>query len=111
MQNAIQKILKASTIVLSLGLGACTGVEPAVMFLATTTGVVMDDKLPTDYIVEAYTGEDCSYIRQLEDGGPLCRSADYGKVVEQPLYCYSTLGNVQCYTKPDPFGNGQTPVQ
>ncbi|WP_420549985.1 hypothetical protein [Curvivirga sp.] len=111
MQKAKHTILKASTVILSLGLSACTGVEPAMVFLATTSGVVMDDKLPTDYIAEAYTGEDCSYIRQLDDGGPLCRSADYGKVVEQPLYCYNTLGTVNCYTRPDPYGNGQTPVQ
>ena len=111
MQNAKSTILKTTLLGISLSVAACTPADPAIVSAAATTGVVMEDKLPTDYIAEMYTGQDCSQIRKIDDGGPLCRSADYGKVVEQPIYCYSTLGNVNCYTRPDPYGTGQTPVQ
>lgn len=76
-----------------------------------TVAFVHEDKLPTDYIAEAVTGEDCSYVRRLEDGGPLCRSHDYGQVIDKPIYCYRSLGNVTCYDRPNPYGDGAQPVQ
>ena len=105
------KTARTVTLASALILSACTGAEPAIVFLGATTDIVMTDKLPTDYIAEALTDKDCSYIRHLDDGGPLCRSEDYGKVVERPLYCYRTLGRVNCYERPDPYNMGQTPVQ
>ncbi len=98
-------------LLLSFVAGCTSSTTPAIAFLSTVTGVVLDDKLPTDYIAEAFTDKDCSYIRQLEDGGPLCRSADYGKVIAKPIYCYKALGGVSCFNEPDPYGDGQTKIQ
>lgn len=111
MKKVRTTFVKAGGLSLALMLGACTGVEPAVMFLAATSSITMNDKLPTDYIAEGMTGKDCSYIQAQEDGGPLCRSADYGKVIEKPIYCYRTLGAVECYNEPDPYKAGQLVVQ
>lgn len=91
-------------------LGGCV-TAPFAAAAGATTAFVHEDKLPTDYIAEAVTGEDCSYVRRLEDGGPLCRSHDYGQVIEKPVYCYRSLGNVTCYERPNPYGDGAQPVQ
>lgn len=100
----------AAMLVTAPMLGGCvTG--PVVAAAGMTTAFVHEDKLPTDYIAEAVTNEDCSYVRRLEDGGPLCRSHDYGQVIEKPIYCYRSLGNVTCYDRPNPYGDGALPVQ
>jgi len=55
------------------------------------------------------TGLDCSYIRHLDDKGPLCRK-ETRDVIERPLYCYRTLAAIECYEKRDPYGIGQRTV-
>jgi hypothetical protein len=85
---------------LALPLGGCFG--------ASST-IVLEDKLPTDYVAEAVTGMDCNYIRHIEDKGPLCRP-ERREVIEQPLYCYRTLAAVECYEERDPYGIGQRTV-
>lgn len=92
-------------------LAGCGVGEPIALGATATTSFVLEDKLPTDYIAEAITGKDCSYVRRLEDGGPLCRSQDYGQIIEKPVYCYKSLGNVTCYERPNPYGDGAQPVQ
>ena len=100
----------ATLILLTATTSACVN-EPFGAATLATTSFIMEDKLPTDYIAEAVTGKDCSYIRRLEDDGPFCRSQDYGQVIEQPIYCYKSLGNVSCYRSPNPYGDGVLPVQ
>lgn len=102
---------KINCLISAIILSGCEVVSPAATFVGATTGIVLDDKLPTDFIAEAFTGKDCSYIRQLDDGGPLCRSADYGKVIEKPVYCYASLGGTTCYNQPDPYGDGKPHIQ
>lgn len=113
--NTVIRRIKVGT-VLSVAmaplLGGCLGLEP---ISATTAGAtaafIHEDKLPTDYLAEAVTGKDCSYVRHLEDKGPFCRGHDYGKVLEEPIYCYKSLGTVTCYRQPDPYGTGARPVE
>ena len=92
-------------------LAGCGVSETFAVGTMATTSIVLEDKLPTDYLAEAITGKDCNYIRKLDDGGPLCRSQDYGQVIEKPLYCYRSLGKVSCYRTPNPYGDGVPPVQ
>ena len=101
----------ACTLISTLFLAGCGVGEPLALGATATTSFIMEDKLPTDYVAEVFTGKDCSYVRRLEDGGPLCRSQDYGQVIEKPVYCYKSLGNVTCYERPDPYGDGTQPVQ
>ncbi|WP_147300906.1 hypothetical protein [Aestuariispira insulae] len=101
----------AAITLVAVSISACGVDQPFGLAATATTGFIMEDKLPTDYVAEAITGKDCSYIRRLDDGGPLCRSQDYGQVIEQPIYCYKSLGNVSCYRKPNPYGDGVLPVQ
>ena len=69
------------------------------------TSFVHTQNLPTDTIAEAVTGYDCSFVRQLKDGGTLCRNP-HKEYVEAPRYCYRELGTVTCYNKEDPYNTG-----
>lgn len=100
----------ASLILAGLSVSGCLGVGTAATVAAGTTAtVIAEDKLPTDFVAEAVTGQDCSYIRHLEDKGPLCRPKQR-QVIERPVYCYKTLADVECYAERDPYGIGQRTV-
>ena len=87
----------------SLGVGLLT---------ASTSVIVMEDKLPTDLLAEYATGKDCNAIRRMEDKGPLCRSpARIVEYIEPLIYCYRTLGAVECYDRPDPYNAGARPIE
>lgn len=105
--------LAAAAILCALapGLSGCIGglSAPAVAAVGATTTIMMEDKLPTDYLAEAVTGQDCSYIRHVEDKGPLCRPPRR-EVIERPLYCYRTLADIECFEERDPYGIGQRTV-
>ncbi len=85
------------------GLSACGGLG-VTAGVATLTGVsfVHNDKLPTDYLAELATGQDCSYVRHTEDGGAICRSLQK-EIIDQPLYCYNEMGGISCYDRDDPY--------
>ena len=91
--------------------GCTTAGSSATGIIGVATSFIMTDKLPTDNMAEIATGLDCSYVRHLDDKGPVCRSHDYGKVIEKPIYCYRTLGKVDCYDYPDPFAVGAYHVE
>lgn len=102
-----------AAVVLALLLGGCGigGVEPTFLAMAGATATVINtDKLPTDFIAEAVTGLDCNSVRQSRDGGALCRSP-HREVIERPIYCYRSLGTVNCYDEPDPYRDGRQPVK
>ena len=102
----------AAAFVAFSALAACSSPGPGATTAAgVVTAFIMTDKLPTDMIAEAMTGLNCSYVDHLDDGGPICRSHDYGQVIEKPIYCYKTLGKVDCYDYPDPYATGAHYVQ
>ena len=74
-----------------------------------TASFIHTDKLPSDHIAEAATGMDCSYVRQLDDGGDLCRPLRQ-EVVEADVFCYRELGGVVCYDSPNPYGDDKKKI-
>ena len=113
-KNGLMNIhVKILAILLSIFLLSGCGVvgSSATGIIGIATSFIMSDKLPTDNIAEIATGLDCSYVRHLDDKGPVCRSQDYGVVIEKPIYCYKTLGKVDCYDYPDPFNIGVNHVE
>ncbi|MDW3207137.1 MAG: hypothetical protein R8L07_16480 [Alphaproteobacteria bacterium] len=93
-------------------LSACGGSElvtPATALLATGAVIIAEDKTPTDLIASAVTGMDCDTIRKSRDKGPLCRP-EKEEVIEAPLYCYRTLGTVNCFERPNPYGYQQRTI-
>jgi hypothetical protein len=86
--------------------GVSTG---AALGIASTAFIINEDKLPTDLIAEAVTGLDCNTIRKQKDKGPLCRPARQ-EVIEAPVYCYKTLGRIDCFDRPNPYGYQQQTI-
>ena len=78
---------------------------------ASLANFIYTDKLPTDYLAEFASGQECNFLKSQKDGGPLCRDSFDRVVYERPLYCYRTLGEIACYDKQDPYGRNSTRVQ
>lgn len=87
-------------------LAGCAGPEVAVVSaaagLATFTST---KKTMTDHVVSAATGRDCSLISWTETG---VYCPEQVVVDRSNLYCYRTLGGVDCHNLPDPYKNSQT---
>ncbi len=80
-------------------IGATTGSLIGATMVGTQASLSFTKKLPTDHIGDSVTGLDCDYMRSLKDGGFLCRPKN-SQIVEAPVYCYKTLGRVDCYHTP-----------
>lgn len=85
-----------SLLFLSFSLSGCAVVA------GTAATLMATKKLPTDLIAQGITGKDCSTLRADKDGGPICRSKNWGKYINKPQYCYRSLGSVDCYDQKDP---------
>jgi len=88
----------ASLLVLSacIGYGAAEGVS-----------LIVTEKSLGDHAVSIYSGKDCSSVR-LERGGAYCAEDEIKP--RTLVYCYRTLGNVNCYTRPNPYSGRQRAV-
>ena len=102
---------KAAALFLPLALGACGSdlLTPFGIAAVTTAVIINEDKTPSDLIASAGTGQDCDTIRKSRDKGPLCR-APREEVIEAPVFCYRTLGTVNCFAEPDPYGYDQQEI-
>lgn len=99
------------TLLTAFVLTGCDSVSTPLLALSGATATTINtNKLPTDHIADYFTGQDCNSVRQSKDGGPLCRPYEQG-VIEEPRYCYKSLGTITCYTEPDPYRDGRYYVQ
>ena len=82
MQRAL---LSIALLLLPCGLGGCTS-------LALETAEAKLSQL---------TDSECSYSHVLV-GEAYCRERTVARA-QEPLYCFNTLGGVDCYAEPDPY--------
>lgn len=112
--EAISTGRRKAGIVIVLGalIAAACG-STTTVFVASTAlaNFVYTDKLPSDYLAEFATGEECNFLKAQKDGGPVCRESFERIVYERPIYCYRTIGEIECYDKRDPYGSTSTRVQ
>ncbi len=81
---------------MALSLSAC---DPSLLFTgASVVTLVATDKTMTDHALSAALDRDCSFVRSSR-GESFCVGEPY---VMQTEHCYRTLGNVTCYSRPDP---------
>ena len=92
-------------------LAACGSATTVYVGSAVLANFIYTDKLPTDYLAELASGQECSFVKAQRDGGPFCRDSFERVVYEAPLYCYRTLGEIACYDKRDPYGATSTQVR
>ncbi len=95
-----------------VALGACTLVTagPAMMpGLAGIQGatVIGTGKTIVDHVVSMTSGKNCSQLRR-DTGRTYCEEDEVA--VPDEVYCYNTIGNVTCYSRPSPHGEEQNPV-
>ena len=73
----------------------------AVAGLVTGCGTVAVSVL--DKSISSATGRECSFARAFE-GGELCYGAQPDDAdANASLFCYQTLGTVDCYNEADPY--------
>lgn len=98
-------------------LPGCVAMLPAAAVYAGVEGISLNqtDKLMSDHVVSAVTGQDCSFL-EYKDTGNYCRSA--AELAEQAAkerrdlsgYCYRRRGMVTCYDSPDPTATPEVRV-
>lgn len=97
--------------------GCAVAALPAAAVYAGVEGLSLNhtDKLMSDHLASAVTGQDCSFLKY-KDTGNYCRSA--AEIAEQAAkerralsaYCYRRRGMVTCYDSPDPDASGEIKV-
>ncbi|MCH8036805.1 MAG: hypothetical protein IIC53_06725 [Proteobacteria bacterium] len=97
-----------------LGLSACGGGVGLAMLAASTATFIHTDKTTVDLAVSYATDRDCSILYLANDEN-YCKPAvpiEPGQVayMSQALYCYRTLGGVNCYDRPDYTASSQTRI-
>ncbi|MDP6426840.1 MAG: hypothetical protein QF393_02385 [Rhodospirillales bacterium] len=99
-------------IVVLLALAGCTAVAGAPAVVPPLAGVeglsvLGTDKTITDHFISFSTGKNCSTIRK-NLGMTYCEEDEVGTVDE--VYCYRSLGRVNCFAVPAPHGERQPTV-
>lgn len=97
--------------------GCAVAALPAAAIYGGMEGLSLNhtDKLMSDHVASAVTGQDCSFLKY-KDTGIYCRSA--AEIAEQAAkerrdlsaYCYRRRGMVTCYETPDPDASGEIRV-
>lgn len=83
-------------------LQACSGSGIALMG-ADAASQVASGRTLTGNLIHAMTGKDCVPLN-LFAGRPMCREDTQTAAAETaPVYCYRTLGQVDCHSEPDPM--------
>ncbi len=91
----------------TVGLGGCLVQSGVVLSGAALYSLTTTDKLPHDHLVSAATGADCSIVA-FEQTGQYCPPEL--AVDRSDVYCYRTLGGVDCHLIPDPYRNGNRAI-
>lgn len=108
----LRRLSAGLAVVLGVSLtAACGSTTSAYLIGAGLANFVYTDKLPTDYLAEFASGQECNLLKSLKDEGPLCRDSFERVVYERPHYCYRTLGEINCYERRDSDRRSTTRVQ
>ncbi len=94
-------------------LGGCSLVEGPASVATTGVSTVLlinTGKTLADHALSYAIDEDCSMVNY-EKTRHYCREWPEVTVRAEPeLYCYKTLAQVECHTRPEPYGNKETLV-
>ena len=94
-------------------LGGCSLIErPTSLATAGVSTVLLINtgKTLADHAVSYAIDEDCGIVNY-EKTRHYCRDWPEATVRAEPeLYCYRTLAQVECHTRPEPYGNKETLV-
>ena len=85
---------------------SASGMTPALLGIEGAT-VVGTGKSLTDHYMSFTTGKNCSTLRK-NTGRTYCEEDEISAPEE--IYCYKSLGKVNCYSTPRPHGEDQNRV-
>lgn len=103
--------LAAAAAVLALAGCGPASVGPEITTVAVSAAVLITtDKTITDHVVSAIKGEDCSIVAYEREGAYCSPYPPEMQVTREEIYCYRTLGDVDCHPVPNPFGGSYQPV-
>jgi hypothetical protein len=81
----------------------------AAILAATAFGALLGGcSQSVDTLMSWSAGMDCKLERK-DRNQPPCYPKDY-RVAEAPLYCYKTIGGVECYGQPDRYADARAPL-
>lgn len=113
------RLARAAALALVALLPGCATVAaiPAAAIYGGVEGLSLNhtDKLMSDHVASAVTGQDCSFLKYKETG-IYCRSAAEIAAEEARArrdlsgFCYRRRGMVTCYDAPDPDASGEIRV-
>lgn len=83
----------------SMVLGGCAVPVAAAIGAAEFTTLTSTKKSMVDHVTSSAVGENCSIVAFTETGR-YCQAEV--TVQRPPVYCYRSLGGVDCYAQPDP---------
>lgn len=77
--------------------------------IAAVEGVsaVATGKPLSDHVVSYYSGKNCSSVRK-STGRSYCEEEELNPTPR--VWCYRSLGSINCYDRPDPYGGNQRKV-
>lgn len=90
---------------------SCGPTEAELLASASLANFNYTDKLPSDYLAEFASGQECSMFNARKDGGQWRRDSFERVVCERPIYCCRTLGQIACRDMKDPYGRNSTRVR
>lgn len=91
---------------IALALPGCAAVSGA----ASVVSLMATKKTVMDHVISYATEQDCSTIA-FERGEPYCSDPNAPVPVEPVYHCYRSLGEITCYTAPDPYADGVAAVR
>jgi hypothetical protein len=96
-------------------IAACTFTDTAIVIGgATLVSFIHTDKTVSDHVIGAITERDCSTMRMVAEGAPMCRELGESRLQQarataqaqmaaSQSHCYRELGRVSCYDRPNPY--------
>ena len=96
-------------------LAACDPMSVAVMGASTVASYSMTGKSPLDNAMSSASGKDCDLAKMDQREGEYCianriKQDPYFAYADNPrVYCFRTMGEIECHCAPDPYSNNSTP--
>jgi len=96
-------------------LAACDPMSNAVMGATTIASYSLTGKSPFDNAMSRAADKDCDLTKMDKRDGEYCvanklKADPYFAAVGNPsVYCFRTMGEVECHCNADPFSNSNTP--
>jgi hypothetical protein len=91
-----------SLMVIGVAASGCSGSGLAMMGADAVTQIASGRSIAGN-VIHAFTGKDCVPMNALA-GKPICPDENAAAAKEEaPVYCYRTLGQVDCHAEPDPM--------